>query len=249
MRGRAIRLSKPRRMVIDLLYFAKALPTVPVQRRMALASVVAARAACRNRPQWTAIFAKAYALTAREFPELRRAYVKFPWPQLYEYPLSTASIAFERDYRGEPGLFSLFVKDPSGLSLDDLRQLITYGATAPIEDVKDYRRSLWVSGLPRPLRRLLWWLGLNIGRQRGNYFGTFGVSVYSALNVDSLHPLLPLTTLLNYGFIASDGNVIVRIVYDHRVMDGATVGRALVKLEEVLNGPILQELRSLEKAK
>jgi hypothetical protein len=248
MRGRAIRLSKPRRMVIDLLYFAKALPTVPVQRRMDLASVVAARSACRNRPQWTAIFAKAYALTAREFPELRRAYVKFPWPQLYEYPLSTASIAFERDYRGEPGLFSLRIKDPAGLSLVELRQLISYGATAPIDDVKDFRRWLRVSSLPRPLRRFLWWIGLNIGRQRGNYFGTFGISVYSALNADSLHPLVPLTTVMNYGFIASDGKVDVRIIYDHRVMDGATVARALAKLEQILNGPVAEELRALEQA-
>jgi hypothetical protein len=248
MRGRAIRLSKPRRMVIDLLYFAKQLPTVPVQRRMALASVVAARAACRNRPQWTAIFAKAYALTAREFPELRRAYVKIPWPQLYEYPVSTANIAFERDYRGEPGLFSLWIKDPAERSLAELQELIGYGATAPIEEVKDFRRSLWVSSLPRPLRRLLWWIGLNVGRQRGNYFGTFGVSVYSALNAESLHPLLPLTVVMNYGVIADDGKVDVRIIYDHRVMDGATVARALAKMEQVLNGPIVDELRTLEKA-
>ncbi len=249
MRGQTIRLSKPRRMVIDLLYFAKALPTVPVQRRMGLLSVVAARAACLNRPQWTAIFAKAYALVAQEFPELRRAYVKFPWPHLYEYPVSTASIIFERDYRGEPSLFSLLVKDPTELSLDNLRQLISHGETAPIDDVKDYRRSLRIAGLPRPVRRLLWWLGLNISRQRGNYFGTFGLSVYSVLNADSLHPLSPLTTLLNYGFIASNGNVDVRIIYDHRVMDGANVARALARLEEILNGPIAEELRSLERAK
>ena len=98
MRGRAIRLSKPRRMVIDLLYFAKQLPTVPVQRRMALATVVAARAACRNRPQWTAIFAKAYALTAREFPELRRAYVKFPLAAALRIPRE------RRQYRLRAGL-------------------------------------------------------------------------------------------------------------------------------------------------
>ncbi len=248
MRGRAIRLSRPRRIVIDLLHFAKALPTVPVQRRMGLAPVVAARAACRNRPQWTAIFAKAYALMAREFPDFRRAYVKFPWPQLYEYPLSTASLVLERDYRGEPSLFSFRIKDPAALSLDELRRRISHGATAPIDDIKDFRRFLMVAGLPRPLRRLLWWFGLNIGLVRGKVCGTFGLSVYSALNAESLHPLAPLTTLLNYGVIASDGKVDVRIIYDHRVMDGATVARALAKLEEILNGPMVQELRSLERA-
>jgi len=104
------------------------------------------------------------------------------------------------------------------------------------------------SVLPRPLRRLLWWLGLNIGRQRPNFFGTFAVSVYSALNSESLHPLTPLTTVLNYGVINSDGDVNVRIVYDHRVMDGATVARALARLEEILNTSIVEELKLLAKS-
>ena len=93
-----------------------------------------------------------------------------------------------------------------------------------------------------PVCRLLWWFGLNIGRQRANYFGTFGVSVYSALGAESLHPLSPLTSTLNYGVIAADGTTDVRVVYDHRVTDGATVARALARLEEVLNTTIRDEL-------
>jgi hypothetical protein len=245
MRGRAIRLSKSRRLVIDLLHFAKRFPTVPVQRRMDLAPLVAARAACRDRPQWTAIFAKAYAMNAREIPELRRAYVKFPWPHLYEYPVSVANIAFERDYLGESSFFSFKIKDPAGRPLPEMHALIRHGATAPVQEIKDFRRSLWVTGLPLPLRRFLWCIGLNIGRERGHYFGTFAVSVYSALNAESLHPLAPTTVLLNYGVIASDGKVDVRMMYDHRVMNGASVARALAKLEQVLNGPIVDELRTL----
>jgi hypothetical protein len=231
-------------MVIDFLHFARALPTVPVQRRMSIKAVVDARKSCHERPPWSAIFMKAYALVGREYPALRRAYVKFPWPHLCEYPSSTGTIMFERDYEGEPSVFSLLVKDPAALSLGELRVLIGRGATAPIESVKDFSRALRLSALPRPLRRLIWWLGLNIARQRGNYFGTFALSVYSALYVDSLHPLSPLTTLLNYGFIQYDGQVDVRITYDHRVLDGATVARALQRLQDILNGPIVQELRS-----
>jgi hypothetical protein len=105
---------------------------------------------------------------------------------------------------------------------------------------------LRIASLPLPLRRLMWWLGLNIGRQRANYFGTFGLSVYSALNAESLHPLSPLTSLLNYGVIDASGDVNVRIIYDHRVMNGANVARALERLEEILNTVIVEELRSLE---
>jgi pyruvate/2-oxoglutarate dehydrogenase complex dihydrolipoamide acyltransferase (E2) component len=42
-----------------------------------------------------------------------------------------------------------------------------------------------------------------------------------------------------------DGHVNVRILYDHRVMDGATVARALGRFEEILNGPVAEEVRSL----
>jgi hypothetical protein len=241
--GRSIPLSRPRRLVIDLLYFARGIPSLPVQKRMQLAAVVAARKAARERVQWSAIFLKGYALVAQEMPVLRRAYVKLPWPKLYEYPIATASVIIEREYEGDRGLFSLLIKNVPKRSLEDLRARIEDGVMAPVETVNDFRRTLRTASWPRFFRRFVWWLGLNIGRQRGNYFGTFGLSVYSALNVESLHPLSPLTSVVNYGYIGEDGEVNVRIIYDHRVMDGADVARALNRLEEVLNGPIVAELR------
>ena len=243
MRGRAIPLSRPRRLIADLMHFASSVPTVPVQRRMKLAPVVAARNASADRPSWTAIFVKAFALVAADVPDLRRAYVKFPWPQLYEYPASVASVAIEREYQGEQAVLGLRLKDPAAMSIAQISQHLRHATTAPVEEIKPFQRALKVAGYPRPLRRLLWWLGLNIGRQRANYFGTFAVSVYSALGAESLHPLWPCTALLNYGVIAPDGTCDVRIVYDHRVMDGANVARALAKLEEVLCGVIVEELR------
>ncbi len=48
MRGQMIRLSIPRRMVIDLLYFARKVPTVPVQKRITVAALISARRACRS---------------------------------------------------------------------------------------------------------------------------------------------------------------------------------------------------------
>ncbi len=113
----------------------------------------------------------------------------------------------------------------------------------PIERIGTFRRTLRVARLPRPLRRLLWWIGLNYsGYKRARNWGTFGVSVYSSLGAESLHPLSPLTTALNYGVIAPDGSVDVRITYDHRVMDGSSVARALMELEKILNGPVAHGL-------
>ena len=247
MRGRAIPLSVQRRMVIDLLYFATGIPTVPVQKRMSIGPLVAARAASRERPRWTALFTKAYGLVAEEFPELRRAYIKLPWPQLYEYPTSRANILLERDYKGESAVLPVSIKDPAHKSLREIGRRIEYASTTPVDEIKDFRRWTQFARLPTFVRRAFWWLGLNWGRQRGNYFGTFGVSVYSALKAESLHPLSPATTVLNYGVMSEDGVLDVRIIYDHRVMNGATVARVLGRLEEILNTVMIEEVRALEK--
>jgi hypothetical protein len=249
MRGLVVPLSRPRRLICDLLHFASGVPTVPVQRRFALAPLVAARRALVDRPPWTAIFVKALSLVAIETPPLRRAYCKLPWPHLYEYPTSVAAVTVERDYRGEKAVLSVRIKDPARRSVAEIAAAIRAGTTLPIEEIKDFRRSLAISGLPRPLRRLLWCVGLNVGRQRANYFGTFGVSVYSALGAESLHPLSPLTSTLNYGVFRADGSLDVRLIYDHRVMDGATVARALARLEEVLNTSLRDELSSASAAR
>jgi hypothetical protein len=245
MRGRSIKLSPPQRMITDLMHFASRVPTVPVQKRISLERVIAARAACAKRPRWTAIFTKAYGLVGQDIAELRRAYVKIPRPHLYEYPITKGVIVLEREYGGHPAVWPLSIKDPARLTLGEIDRWLEYATTEPIEDIKDFRQFLRIARLPSPIRRALWWIGLNVGRQRGNFFGTFAVSVYSALQAESLHPLSPLTTVLNYGVIGGDGGVNVRIIYDHRVMNGATVARALARLEEVLNSSVLAELAGM----
>ena len=69
--GRNLPLSAPRRLICDLMHFAKKVPTVPVERRMKLGAVVMARRQAEPRPSWCAIFTKALAFTAASRPELR----------------------------------------------------------------------------------------------------------------------------------------------------------------------------------
>lgn len=242
MRGRTLALSLPRRFVGDLLHAAAGVPTVPVQRPMDLARLADARAGLADRPTWTALFTLAYARVAREFPELRRAYLGFPYPRLYEYPVSVAAVAVERNFGTETGVLIGKVKNPAALSIEDLDALLAHFRAAPIHQVKDFRRALRVAALPLPMRRVLWAWALNSGRQRGNYVGTFGVSVYSALGAESLHPISPCTTTLTYGVMRPAGDLDVRLVYDHRVLDGATVARALARLEVQLNEVLPAEL-------
>ena len=243
MRGRSIPLSPVRKLVVDLTLLH--VPSVPVQRVMNVAPLIAARAAAKGRPAWSVIFAKAYALVAEEIPILKRAYVKFPTPRLYEYPQSTLSMVVEREYQGEMVVLTTLIRDPAHKPLAALSETVRHAKTVPVEEVRSFKRMLELARWPTPIRRAIWWLGLNIGRQRGNYFGSYGISVYSGLGSESLHPISPLTGVLNYGVIAADGSVAVRIMYDHRVLDGAMVARVLARIEEKLAGPILDELRSL----
>lgn len=244
--GRWVSLSVHRVMICDLMHFSRKLPSIPVQRRMRLEAVVAARREATPRPSWTAIFAKAFAVVAAESPRLRRSYLELPWGHLYEHPISIASVAVEKPAGRENAVFFAKLRRPEAhrlLAIDRYLKRFSNSATA---NMGLARLGLWISLLPWPLRYALWWYALNGGGYfRSRQFGTYGVSVYSGLGAESLHPLSPLSYVLNYGVIDEQGQVDVRIVYDHRVLDGAYVARTLAALEEALTGPILSELRAL----
>jgi hypothetical protein len=248
-RGRNLALSLPRRFVCDLIYFAQQVPTVPVQRRMQLASLVTARLEAVPRPSWCAIFTKAFGMVAAARPDLRRAYLSFPTPHLYEHSINVASIAVERQWNNEPAVFFTPVRTPERRGLIELDAILRRCKEEPIDNIGGFRRALALSRWPRPLRRMVWWLALNCwGKKRAHYLGTFGVTVYGGLGAASLHPLSPMTLTLNYGVFEADGSVDVRLIYDHRVLDGAAVARALQQLDSVLQCELLVELRALSTA-
>ena len=99
--------------------------------------------------------------------------------------------------------------------------------------------------LPGPLRRVLLKLAHSIGRHRPKFFGTFAVTTPPA---DRLSGWLSVwTARLSYGRVDPDGTVRVNVAVDHRVVDGPTGANVLVRLEQVLNGPITEELRASAK--
>lgn len=219
-----------------------------MQRRMHLSELISARRAANERICWSAIFLKAYSQVAAVRPELRRCYLPWPWPRLFEHRFNVATFGIERMHEEEPSVFFARIARPELRSLKDLNELIHYYKSVPVEKVDAFRNALTISKFPLPIRRFLWWLGLQTdGKWRGAMFGTFGMSVVASLGAAGLHILSPLSTTLNYGAFEPDGSIDVRLVYDHRVMDGATVARAMSALEDELRGAILKELRGLTK--
>ena len=77
--GHVVPLSLPRRLVGDFVHAGRQLPLVPIQRRMELGELMAARAAAAPKPSWCGVFTKALAVVSARRPELRRVYLRRPW--------------------------------------------------------------------------------------------------------------------------------------------------------------------------
>lgn len=244
MRGRWISLSIPRRIVADLMYFSKGMPWIVAQRAMTLRDVRMARDAHPERPAWTALFAKAFAIVAEDIPELRRVYMRYPWPHLYEYDTSAASVVVERDFDGERGLLFARIKRPDAQSLVEISRQIRNGKGDEFVKDRHVRLLLRLASMPLLIRRAAWALALNIPRVRGNHLGTFGISTVAEHGMQIIQPRSPLTVIVTYDTIDDDGNVNVRAIFDHRVLDAMIMARALERLESVLNGAIAAELRA-----
>jgi hypothetical protein len=159
-------------------------------------------------------------------------------------------IAVERTMPdGEEGVFFIQIAAPEKKTVAAIDRRLRAAKATPLLSIGSFRRTLLVARLPGPVRRLLWWIGLNCWpRQRARFLGTFGITAYSALGASSLHPLTTATATLNWGVIDAQGNVEVRLIYDHRVLDGSAVARALAELERTLNGPIAEELAASQSA-
>jgi hypothetical protein len=236
-------LSLPRRLICDYLHAARQVPTVSVERLLDLSPLQQARQKLSSRPGWCALFTKAWACVAIQRPELRRSFLSFPYERLYQHPQSTASIAIERDYEGEPAVFFLPITRPETRSLAELDHRIQDFRFCPLDARGHLRRHLAQARRPAWLRRWIYWLGSNTrGVWRDRYFGTFGVSSYAHLGAQSMGPLTVLTSTLSYGRVENDGRCLTRVSYDHRVLDGGSIARALNELEAVLNKQLLAEL-------
>jgi hypothetical protein len=198
-------------------------------------------------PSWTAIFLRGYGLTARHNPELRRAFIRWPLPHFYEHPYSVCAVLVEREHEGETIVLGAKVRAPELQTLTEIDAYLHYFQEAPLQEVSCFRQLLQLARLPWPLRRFVFWHVLHCsGYKRAKHFGTCMVSSLGSLGVEQYHPLTPLTTYLTFGPVSHAGEVTVKIVYDHRVMDGRAVARCLNDLEHVLQDAILWELRCLQ---
>ncbi|MGC2084397.1 MAG: acyltransferase [Bradyrhizobium sp.] len=248
MQGTVKNISLLRRLIIDLMHASRDVPFVSLTRTLHIRPLIEARAALARRPGYAAVFVKAFAIVARDEPALRTLYAKWPRPCFYELPRNVAMVAIARVENGEHCVLPQRVCLPDQLALTEVDAAIRYAKEAPFAEVPMFRKILLASRLPLPLRRLAWAVGVNFGRQRGNYFGNFAVTSVAAYGGGVLHAVSPGPYILSFDVIRPDHGIDVVIRWDHRVTDAALIARAFSRLEQVLNGEIAAELRALRAA-
>jgi hypothetical protein len=220
------------------------IPFISLRRTLDVGPLLEARTLAVQPAGWAAIFVRAFGLVARDLPALRTLYAKWPWPHFYELPRCVAMVAVARVEDGEDYVLpQKIAPEPGRDSLAEIDRLIQHAKTAPIEQIPAFRKMLRASALPLPLRRLVWLIGLNIARQRANYFGSLGVTSVAAYGGGELQPLSPGPFLLSYDMVSPAGTIDVMIRWDHRITDAALVAKAMTRLEQMLNNEIAAELR------
>jgi hypothetical protein len=244
MRGTVRNISIPRRLVADLMHASVRVPFVSLTRAVNVRPLVEARAQAAHPPGWAAIFVKAFALVAREQPILRTLYIKWPRPGFFELPRSVAMVAIARTEDGEDCVLPQRVTAPDEIPLAQADALIRQAKEAPISEVPAFRKMLRVTRLALPLRRILWAIGLNLGRPRANFFGSYAVTSVAAYGPGELHALSPGPFVLSYGVVGPDQSLDVVLRWDHRITDAAPMAKALTRLEQVLNTEIAAEIRA-----
>jgi hypothetical protein len=246
LHGHTLPLSNFRRLVTDCMHFSRKVPAVTIERPMNLSAVDEAREACWPRPRWTAIFVKAFGLVASRRPELRRSYLSFPWPRLYEHPFSIGTCNIEREIGGEKVVIFALIPRPEETPLLEIDARVRYFQETPLDQIATVNHARLLARIPWPFRRLIWWSGLNVmGSQRCRHFGTFGTTSLAAQGAGVVQVIPLLTATFFYSLFDDDSNLIMRLAIDHRVLDGVVAARALSEMEEVLNNEILKELKAL----
>ncbi len=245
-RGRSLRFPLHRRLVLDICWAARGVPSFPVERTMQLLKTSQVRAGAKIRISWVALFLRAYGLAGLEIPELRQVYIAYPWTRIYEHPTAVASISIHREDPDSGGkrLIWARINAPENKSLAEIQTELDRAVNGPLMEV--FKDGYRMERVPMLLRRLSWWLGMTWqGRQKAKKIGTCSISTLAGedtLNRD--HPLI-VTTSIAYSRCDSQGQCTVTMLADHRIFDGVLAAQTLKRIEYHLNHQIVDELRLL----
>ena len=239
-----------RRWMSDVVHFGKKSHVVAGNWTINVSPVAVARKLRRPPIGWGAIWVKAVALACRKWPELRTAYLPFPWPRLYLHPHAVATMVVERPWNGRPAVFFDQIKRPELLSLMEIDAILRGLKRRPVESVGGYRRLIRFSRLPSIVRRPVWSFALQwSGRLRSEYFGTYSVHSFPVRRAQVMQSTTPISFSLIYGLLSPDGDMLVQLLMDHRIVDGLTSHRIMLAIEAAMKEDIVAELTAAARSR
>lgn len=211
-----------------------------------LSELAELRKKVRPKISWNVLYMKAYAIIARRNPLLRQCYVGFPWPYAYQHKYNVCLLTMSREYQGEERLLFARFNRPAKNSLLKLQKRYDKLRRAPVEEIKQFRHQIRFARAPAMVRRLVWWLMLNVFPQkRMSHFGTFGMTLSGYKDAYANQLLGPNTTILGVDVLPKKGISRFLLTFDHQILDGVPVVKVMEELYKTLNTQIAQELRSM----
>jgi len=244
--GKRVRLSNGRRLVDDVIRIACKMPMAALAGDYEAPMVAKFRRRTHPKISWNVLYLKAYAIVCAQNPELRRAYVSFPWGHMYEHDRTVGMMTIAREHEGEERLFFARFNSPEQESLADLQEHYDHYRTAPIKEIKQFRHQIAFAHTPKLIRRFAWWFMFNLWPQkRAAHMGTFGMSFSGYKGAYGSKHLGPNTTILGVDPTPRKGIGRVLLTFDHRVVDGTPVTRAMQQTNRMLNTAIKVELAEM----
>jgi hypothetical protein len=245
--GKRIKLSNGRRLVEDIIHVANKTPLAGFSADQDAGLVAKFRRHSRPKISWNVLYMKAYAIVCKRDATLRRSYVNFPWSYLYEHDQNVCMMTIAREHEGEERLFFARFNSPEERTLVELQDQFDHYRRAPISDIKQFRHQINFAKAPRFARRFAWWALANLWpKKRASHMGTFGLSISGNKGCYGVSTHLgPTTTTLGVDPSPKQGVSKVVVTFDHRVLDGAPVTRAMQKMHQILITSVMVELAEL----
>ena len=213
---------------------------------MRLAEVIEARQHAVPQPSWAAIMTKAFALAAREHPQMRQAFLEFPWGHIGEFEYQVGTVVITRRVGNEDIVFFARLPEPEKRSLRELDDLIRFHQQVPLDKCGATRIVLSHCAAAAFAKPIFVVAGVRVlPRERVRLFGTFTVSTTAPFGTKSLVVPTVGSPVEHFGAINEAGEMPVNLVIDHRIMDGAVVGFTLMEMEQVLRYEIRDELLAM----
>lgn len=245
--GKRIKLSNGRRLVEDIIHVANKTPLAGFGTEQDAGLVAKFRRHSRPKISWNVLYMKAYSIVCKRDATLRRAYVNFPWSYLYQHEKNVCMMTVAREYEGEERLFFARFTSPEEKTLVELQKQFDHYRRAPVSEIKQFRHQINFAKAPRFVRRFTWWALANLWpKKRASHMGTFGISISGNKgSYAASHHLGPATTTLGVDPSPKKGVSKILLTFDHRVLDGAPVTRAMQETHLMLTTAVKAELAEL----